>query len=716
MALLQSGTRIYGNATVDTFLSITGNTAATDSQSGALKISGGMGILGNIFSSSNVYANNIDATGLLTSTEANISGDTVIGGNLTVNGNTVYVNVSTLNVKDPIIELGGNPNNTVLTANDTKDRGQLLHYYTDKAVDAFMGWKNANGEFVFASNASTNNNSVTINQLANIRSGNANLGNLATANYFSGTLTTSSQPNVTSLGTLTSLSVLGTTNLGNVSSVKMYGGSNNYVMRTDGTGNLSWVAASSISVGGSNTQVQYNDGNVLAGSSGFTFDNTTNSLTVTNLIAAGNSNLGNSVTSNYFIGDGSRLTNLPSTVGNITVTNSANLGNVGNVHIGGGTAGKTLVTDGLGNLSWSNFQACVLSTVTNIVAGSELQIQADYANASYPAGVFTVNQLGPVVFNTSDSWASGGTAKNAYANYIANTVNTQNVSMTLSLSNATFSVQSTDTITIGSSSITGANLTALNITGTGGTYTIPSSYLSNTTQTQNTDAVSVSLTTSRGVKTSTGTTLTNTQPVPFLVNSLTGNFPSSSVPYWNLNQIFNWSASVTGTATSGHVTYSGGASGSLTSSGATSGTSGSLDSTLSYTITSTDYTGAGLYGAGTRSNPSTVTGSITPATKYYPVFHKVTSSNSNPNFTTSDSSYTSNYALGQGANTTSTTTDYVWIATPGNTAHTFAFTFLASLVTIEPDQIYLNQTISGQTYNVYGFTNSSSPVFIYTLT
>jgi hypothetical protein len=50
----------------------------------------------------------------------------------------------------------------------------------------------------------------------NVSAGNANLGNLATANFFAGTLTTNAQPNVTSVGTLTSLAVTGNLTAGNV--------------------------------------------------------------------------------------------------------------------------------------------------------------------------------------------------------------------------------------------------------------------------------------------------------------------------------------------------------------------------------------------------------------------------------------------------------------------------------------------------------------------
>jgi hypothetical protein len=46
-------------------------------------------------------------------------------------------------------------------------------------------------------------------------SGDSNLGNLATANYFSGTLVTQAQPNITSTGTLTSITVSGNANIGN---------------------------------------------------------------------------------------------------------------------------------------------------------------------------------------------------------------------------------------------------------------------------------------------------------------------------------------------------------------------------------------------------------------------------------------------------------------------------------------------------------------------
>jgi hypothetical protein len=134
---------------------------------------------------------NIEATQLI-ATGADIDGsltakDTIITGNLTVSGTTLYTNVTSMNVIDPIIELGGGSNGNPLTSNDSKDRGSLLHYYAgSSAVDAFMGWDNSNSEFAFGSNVSVVNDVVSFNNFGNIRAGNANLGNAATANYFIG--------------------------------------------------------------------------------------------------------------------------------------------------------------------------------------------------------------------------------------------------------------------------------------------------------------------------------------------------------------------------------------------------------------------------------------------------------------------------------------------------------------------------------------------------
>jgi hypothetical protein len=281
MALLKSGTRIYGNATIDTQLAIDGNTSATSSSTGALVVAGGVGIAGNIYSAGSLvtsnanlgnaaYANYFVGDGsLLTNIPAgaisgsysnsnvanylptytgNFSASNVeISGNLTVNGSLEYTNVNNLYIKDSIIEQGGGANSAPLTSDDNKDRGALLHYYDGSTIDAFIGWKNANSEFVVASNVTASNNTVTINELGNLRanifignlSGTANTANTATT---AGTVTTNAQPNITSLGTLTDLSVSG-----NISVTKGIAANGSYgnlynVLTSDGNGNTTWKA------------------------------------------------------------------------------------------------------------------------------------------------------------------------------------------------------------------------------------------------------------------------------------------------------------------------------------------------------------------------------------------------------------------------------------------------------------------------------------------
>jgi hypothetical protein len=49
---------------------------------------------------------------------------------------------------------------------------------------------------------------------------------------------------LTTVGTLTALTVNGEVDLGAVGNITITGGSANYVLTTDGTGNLSWAASS----------------------------------------------------------------------------------------------------------------------------------------------------------------------------------------------------------------------------------------------------------------------------------------------------------------------------------------------------------------------------------------------------------------------------------------------------------------------------------------
>lgn len=266
---------------------------------------------------------NITSVGTLTNLD--VSGNAIIGGNLIVNGNTTYVNIETLNVQDPIIELGGGPNGAPLTTNDGKDRGTLLHYYTTAPVDAFMGWDNSNAEFAFGSNVTVSNEIVTINTLGNVRAsyffgnGSQLTGVTATTASTANTVIDAAQPNITSVGTLSSLSVTGNVTAGNFVGVFANGTSNVAIPAVNGNVNIS-------AAGNANIAVVTGTGVNVAGT----------------LNATGNANVGN-LGATSIVATG--------TV-NFSTTSNVALGAVANISITGGTDGYLLSTDGAGELSW----------------------------------------------------------------------------------------------------------------------------------------------------------------------------------------------------------------------------------------------------------------------------------------------------------------------------------------------------------------------------
>ena len=130
-------------------------------------------------------------------------------------------------------------------------------------------------------------------------------------------------------------------------------------------------------------QVAYTtSGNAISGSDSFTYDGTT--LSVQNANLTGNvvaANLSsNNITSTQvvFAGTGGKLTSSSGltyststttlTANNITASSSANLGDIGNVTITGGTNGQYLVANGSsGGLKWASVDAAKISNGTSNV-------------------------------------------------------------------------------------------------------------------------------------------------------------------------------------------------------------------------------------------------------------------------------------------------------------------------------------------------------------
>jgi len=85
--------------------------------------------------------------------------------------------------------------------------------------------------------------SATVAASANSVAG-ANVSGQVSNALVASTVYTNAQPNITSVGTLSSLTVAGTTTLGNIGNLRISGGTANYLLQTDGTGNLVWAPPS----------------------------------------------------------------------------------------------------------------------------------------------------------------------------------------------------------------------------------------------------------------------------------------------------------------------------------------------------------------------------------------------------------------------------------------------------------------------------------------
>lgn len=95
--------------------------------------------------------------------DATFANNVVITGDLTVNGDTTSVNVTTMTVEDPVIELGGTANGGALTSNDSLDKGISFNWFQDGSPGAaklgFFGYDESTGYFTFIPQA-TNSNEV----------------------------------------------------------------------------------------------------------------------------------------------------------------------------------------------------------------------------------------------------------------------------------------------------------------------------------------------------------------------------------------------------------------------------------------------------------------------------------------------------------------------------------------------------------------------------
>ena len=318
-----------GNLYVTTSLTASGNIVAN---TGAFFIGDG-GYLANLNTSGVANGNsnvniptangniNLTAVGnttlVVTGTGVNVAGYLTVNGNLTatnitsnVSSNTVTANSANISgnlfVSDTAT-IGNVRTNNILYAN-----GQPWDLQEAAGSNTQIQYNDGNTNFGASANFTFNQTTNLLTVVGNSQFNNANLGNLATANF---------------VDVSSNLSVINTANVGNVRT--------NNLLYANGS---AWDFGGT--PGGSNTQIQFNDSNEFGGSANFTFDKTTSLLTVvgtanvTAINATGNITGNNGIFGNLSTtGPSGDITgaNLISTVtlnasGNITAGN-ANLGN-----------------------------------------------------------------------------------------------------------------------------------------------------------------------------------------------------------------------------------------------------------------------------------------------------------------------------------------------------------------------------------------------------
>jgi hypothetical protein len=255
----------------------------------------------------------------------NVTGDSYVAGNLSVNGNLIYINVEELSVKDPIINLNTGPNGAAPTSNSGKDVGTALNYYDTQSRIAFMGWDTSNAEFAFGSRTSISSEVVTFNTLGNVRAqtfkGNVDSSNSVSANYLisnSGCVTISGAT-IAVIGNNAGIfaSLIDDINIGLASNIIMSGSTSNVTIQ----GNL--IANNNVTVTG-NVGVTGNvSGNLLTGTLTTNAQpNITSVGTLSNLSVTGNINTGNITVTNTVDAVNIKVTDLFSKRTSINIGNN----------------------------------------------------------------------------------------------------------------------------------------------------------------------------------------------------------------------------------------------------------------------------------------------------------------------------------------------------------------------------------------------------------
>lgn len=136
---VSGGLGVYEQLTTGEGVHVQGDAASTSPSTGALRVNGGAGIVGNL----------------------NVGGSVNIAGNLFVGGTSSIINSSQVTIKDTILWLGGTAGST---AGDMLDKGVIYSYWDNTSATSklgFFGWDESDDKFIYLNNATETNGIVS---------------------------------------------------------------------------------------------------------------------------------------------------------------------------------------------------------------------------------------------------------------------------------------------------------------------------------------------------------------------------------------------------------------------------------------------------------------------------------------------------------------------------------------------------------------------------
>jgi hypothetical protein len=431
-SLVLTGNISAGNASVTGIVDVDGNVTAGNvnantAVTGVTLTMTNTATVGNLSTTGTV-----DATGNITGGNLN-SNASITGTTLAVTSTATVGNLSTTGTVDADGNISGgniNSNNAVttvtLTATSTAIVGNLSTTGSVSATGNIDGG-NINSNNTITATTLETTGTITVGNVSTVGTVTAD-GNITGGNLNANTLVTTID--LVASGNIDGANVNATANVTGAGAV--FSGN---VTADTFIGNIS----GNIDAGGANTEIQFNDDDILNGSANFTFDKATNVMTVTGNIEGGNVSISGIIDADGNITGGNVNSNAAVTTVTLTVTSTATVGNLstaGTINADGNITGGNITSNGSATVTETAFLGNLEVTGTGniegkVIVGNALINSANTANAALALGSTTsfllpvgntvqrpdVPVTGMVRFNTSldnlefydhDSWTTAG--------------------------------------------------------------------------------------------------------------------------------------------------------------------------------------------------------------------------------------------------------------------------------------------------------------------